>query len=173
MRKPVITLRDEFAYKRANVTNEPGCYKWWFCEECVGALLNQLPNIENDRLIRDGNGFVALYIGIAKDLDERAKWHICQRHTISNVREGTLSTLRQTISALRRIDMTQSEKDVDEFMDNNCEWEWVPAPHRIIAEAWELQELAISYYPLNIQENYVVDEATKARLKELRRLHKK
>lgn len=172
MRDSVINLRTNNFVK---VNREPGCYKWWFREECVGTLLNQLPNIDSDRLIHDSKGFVALYIGIATELRDRARWHILPNphHARRGVFNTAVSTLRVSLSALLELDVTQSEQIINDFMDNNCEWEWVPAPHRIIAESWELQELAINYYPLNIDDNLVVDLQAIDRLKELRKLHKK
>lgn len=178
MRESVRNLRN---CNCSIVDKQPGCYKWWFREECVRGLLNPLdPHIDYNRLIHDGNGFVALYIGIVhnpgRTLYQRAKWHIIPIPHHANRRVGlcpTVSTLRISLSALLGLDVTLSEQIVNDFIDKYCEWEWTPTATGANAKLWECQELTKNYYPLNIQENYVVDEATKARLKELRKLHKK
>lgn len=170
MRDSVINLRTNNFVK---VNREPGCYKWWFREECVRDLLAPLnPHIDYNRLIHDGNGFVALYFGIAKDLNVRANWHICQKHSLSSVRSGFLSTLRQSLSALLGVDMTQSEQTLNDFMDEYCEWEWMVTASYADAKTIEQNELSTNYYPLNIQGNKVVDSKVIKALKALRKKHK-
>lgn len=171
MREAVKNLRK---CNCSTVGDQPGYYFWWFKETCVKKILAPLPNIDYGRLISDGNGFVKLYVGIAskEPLRKRALWHICQEHSASCVNHGTLSTLRQTLSALLGINMTQSEQMVNDFMDKYCEWEWHPTDTGAEAEAIEKEELFRNYFPLNIKDNKVVDPETINRLKELRKEHK-
>ncbi len=172
MRESVKNLR---ASKCRTVDNCPGYYIWWFREDCVKKLLAPLPGVDYSQLTSDRNGYVVLYVGIAVDepLVERAKWHICQRHTLSNVTKGFLSTLRQTISALLGVDMTLSERAVNDFMDDNCELEWIPTKSGEEAKAKETEELRTNYYPLNIRDNSVVGRDTLNALSELRDTYRK
>jgi hypothetical protein len=85
----------------------------------------------------------------------RAKWHILQKHSVSAVKYGTLSTLRQSLSALLDIDMSFSEEDINMFMDNNCYWEWEYTDNSKIEETNALRSND-KCYPLNIQENLTV-----------------
>lgn len=157
------------------VDQSPGYYIWWFHKSCVRDLLSPLPNVRYDKLIVDKDGFVALYVGIAskEPLVDRALWHICQNHTQSNVRTGYLSTLRQTISALLGIDMTQSEQKVNYFMDKYCELEWHPTDSGREAEAIEREELSSNYYPLNIRDNKVVSRDILSELGRLREYYRR
>ena len=100
----------------------------------------------------DGEEYWALYFGISNDMLGRAKWHILQKHSKSAVKYGTLSTLRQSLSALLDIDMSFSEEDVNMFMDNNCYWEWEYTDNAKEEEKNELHS-DDKCYPLNIQEN--------------------
>ena len=174
MRESVKNLRDS---KCSTVDNCPGYYFWWFREDCVKKLLAPLPGVDYSRLISDRNGYVALYVGIVekekRTLRQRALWHICDDHSASKVKAGTLSTLRQTISALLGIDMTKSKQAVNDFMDDNCEWEWFPTKSGEEAKAKEKEELSKHYYPLNIKANKVVNKDTKNALKKLRKDFKK
>ncbi len=174
MRESVKNLRD---CKCSTVDNCPGYYIWWFREDCVKDLLAPLRSVDYSRLISDGKGYVALYVGIVEKenstLRRRALWHICDDHSASKVKAGTLSTLRQTISALLGVDMTLSERAVNDFMDRNCEWEWFPTKSGEEAKAKEAEELRTNYYPLNIRDNRVVDPDTITASKKLRKEFRK
>ena len=50
----------------------------------------------------------------------RAKWHVTQKDSISAIKRGFISTLRQTISALLDEDMSKSTDSINQLMDNNC-----------------------------------------------------
>ena len=118
MRDSVKHLRNS---KCVKVNQCPGYYIWWFKEKSIKKLLSPLSNIDYNKLTSDGNGYVALYFGISSkpssSLYKRARWHIFDKHTPSKVSSGTLSTLRQTLSALFGLDMTKSQDAVNKFMD--------------------------------------------------------
>ena len=172
MRESVKNLRDS---KCSTVDNCPGYYFWWFREDCVKDLLAPLPGVNYSQLTSDRNGYVALYVGIAENepLVDRALWHIRQKHTPSNVNTKYLSTLRQTISALLGEDMTQSERAVNDFMDKNCELEWIPTESGEEAKAKEKEELSTHYYPLNIRDNKIVGKDIITASKKLRKEFRK
>ena len=172
----VKNIRAALGVKPCVIDKRPGCYRWWFKEEAAHQLLDQLPNIEWERIqkrVIDAEVYYALYFGIAKDMRQRLKWHICQHHTPSAVKSGTLSTLRKTLSALLGIDMTLSEAAVNKFIDENCMVEWEYTATKKEAEKIEKAELTKNYYPLNIQENPNLDKETKAALKDLRKKYRK
>ena len=156
------------------VDGKPGYYTWWFDEAGTNLLLKELPAIDKSK-IQEKDGYFALYFGIANNCHERINWHINQKHRVSAVKSGYLSTLRKTLSALLGKDMTQSEEAVNQFMDAHCQWTWEYTPSRKDAEDHENKELTHKpyLYPLNIQKNKNLDKAVIQRLKELRKKHKK
>ena len=169
--KSIKELRNDLSC----VEKKTGCYIWWFDENGKDILLKELPGVDKSRIQRKGN-YYALYYGIAKDCRQRINWHINQKHSISAVKSGYLSTLRQTLSALLGKDMTCSEKDVNNFMDTHCCWSWEYTPSREIAEDIESAELSAqskNCYPLNIQKNNTVSRDVIQKLSELRKIHRK
>ena len=116
-----------------------------------------------------------LYFGISKNLKDRAKWHISQKHTASAIKHGTISTLRHTLSALLDKDLSRSENDLNSFMDANCYFEWDYVNQFKNAEELEKNELSNeqSIYPLNIKDNKVLTKEVKSTLHKLRKDHKK
>lgn len=175
-------MLDQVSTLRAQITSivntNPGIYKWWFNIDDTNMLLKNLGFTNFSKLqsrVIDGETYYALYFGISKDLRMRAKWHICQKHSQSQIKHGTLSTLRQTISALLGSDMSKSMQKVNDLLDR-CYWEWdyvkIHEQAKII-ERQELKDQTQYAYPLNIQENKTVDKSTIHNLKLLRKQHKK
>ena len=121
----------------------------------------------------EGTEYWALYFGISSDMLARAKWHIAQEHRPSAVKHGTLSTLRNTLGALLGEDMSNSMKTVNDFMDNNCSWEWEYNDDPAEVEKAELSAESANCYPLNIKSNKTVRSEVRKELRGLRRKHKK
>lgn len=161
---------------------KPGLYKWWFPKYEFDLFLANLSSqiamnvskIENK--IIDGTLYYALYIGKAEkeNIRARMKWHIAQKHTKSAVRSGTLSTLRQTISSLLGLDMTNSEDEVNKCMDT-AYIEFCELPKDEISK----EEMSLIngefLLPLNIQGNKKAEEFAPGlvpQLKKLRKTHK-
>lgn len=174
----VCLLREQLSNRTSGI--EPlrgGVYCWWFKREAAQTLLAKLP-LTQEELAKiqareiEGESYLALYFGISKDMLARAKWHTLQKHSPSAVKHGTLSTLRQTISALLGKDMSQSEGIVNEFINRNCYWEWEYDESYKLRETDELSSTA-KCYPLNIQENKTVTKEVRERLSKLRKQHKK
>lgn len=169
---------------RSPVITTTGYYRWWFKASAAQMLLQQteLPEIDFDKLnkrIDESNNeiYYALYVGISKNMLDRIRWHVEQKHTNANAKNGTLSTLRQTLSALLGIDMTKSEQDINNFIDDNCIWEWEYSKDISCAQKWEKAELSNKnyWYPLNINENksLLADKRFIQKLKELRKKYRK
>jgi hypothetical protein len=170
----VRTLREQLHAKISGIEEKSGIYCWWFKEDAAKQLLQQLPlspselNRIQTRVI-EGIEYFALYFGISsKDLLSRFKWHISQNHTDSSVKYGTISTFRQTLSALLNKNQSVSEMCINDFMDENCylEWEYNDSPDVI-----EKKELSSNdkCYPLNIQDNKTVSKDVRCKLTSLRK----
>ena len=162
--------------KFLSVAKEPGVYRWWFPRDLAEKLLEPLAGVDTTQIskkeIVDGEEYWCLYFGIAKDLRQRIRWHACQKHSLSAVKHGFLSTLRQSISALLELDQTMSAAAVSDVLEQ-CYWDWCPTATKGDAEDIEKEQLTKVYFPINIQGNKKVGSAVIKRLKELRKKHKK
>lgn len=174
----VRTLREQLHAKISGIEKTSGIYCWWFKENAADQLLPQLRRLspsEKDKIqtrVIEGTEYLALYFGISsKDLFSRFKWHILQTHSNSSIKYGTISTLRQTLSALLNKNLSVSEKCINDFMDENCylEWEYNDSPDVI-----EKKELSSGQkcYPLNIQKNQTVSKDVRHELTSLRKKYK-
>ncbi len=167
-------IRASIKSKQCQIEGKPGIYRWWFELDMAKTLLGKIKFSDIGKLhSKDigGKSYVALYFGISKDMKARAKWHICQKHSKSQVNHGALSTLRQTLSALLGIDMTKSMQEVNELIDS-CYWEWDYVEDPKTCENTELKEQTDYAYPLNIQENRTVEKEVLSELKKLRKKFK-
>lgn len=159
----------EMDYLKAISGDMPGWYRWWAPEEALRLMLDS-PYLEDkffDFLsphLTKGKGLLAdyycLYVGVAikESIQSRLDWHVNQKHTIGNVRNGTLSTLRQTISSLLKANQF-AQDETNDFIDMlKIEFQASPFPlksdeakHNI--ESVENMELKKTIYPLNIKDN--------------------
>lgn len=174
-RVAVRQLRGQITDGSCSISEEPGVYRWWFPKDLAFKLLTTLKGVDNGAIMKeqiDGNECWCLYFGISKDLRQRIKWHVAQRHSASAVRSGFLSTLRKTISALLQQDETASEQAVNDVLDQ-CYWDWCATPSHDDAKRIETKTLATGYFPLNVQENKGVDASIVRQLKQLRKAYKK
>lgn len=147
-----ITIRSNWNL----VPNNPIVYVWWF-DQIPQILSTHIPGVRNlvQKTTVCGKTYYALYVGIAKHGRDRMKWHIYPSvaHTINNVNNGRISTLRQTISALLNINQTASQQAVNDYMDQHCLVEWIIMPSKKEAELYETQQLCQNTFPLNISKN--------------------
>lgn len=169
----VSVLREKLFGKTSRIAKKSGIYRWWFEKEAAARLIRQLElscsEISRIRKMDiEGREYWALYFGISKDVLNRAKWHILQKHTVSAVKHGTLSTLRQTLSSLLEYKMSEAESAVNEFIDENCYWEWEYNDNLKVIEREELSKEDVCY-PLNIMENKTVCKDVVGTLKKLRK----
>ena len=173
----VSELRKRLKNRTNSIKKDGGVYCWWFKREVAQTLLKELP-LTQDELSKiqrreiEGEEYWALYFGISRDMLGRAKWHITKKHKPTAVKYGTVSTLRNTLGALCGIDMSKSEKVVNDLMDENCYWEWEYDKEYKARETNELSSTD-KCYPLNIQENKTVSKEVLKTLSRLRSLHKK
>ena len=159
-----------------NIPSESGYYTWWFDRDGTNIILNALNNSKLHRFQKrkiNGKNYYALYFGIGANLRQRFKWHVLQRHSVSAVKSGYLSTLRQSLSAILGKDMTTGGSCVNCFMDDHCWWEFTTTKDKNSAEKEEKEELSTNYYILNIKDNNVVGKNTINLLKDLRKRFKK
>lgn len=171
--KSVSHIRSKISNKSFNVSNTPGWYIWWFDEngmkEILQPVINELDTTKIARKKIDGKDYYALYFGISKDLKGRIKWHIAQKHTDSQVKNGTISTLRHTIGSLLGLPMRKSEKAVNDFMDAHCVLEYYNCDTLEEAKAKETDALTKGYYPLNIQGNKAVPKDVLSQIRSSRK----
>ena len=173
----VSELRKRLENRTNSIKKDGGVYCWWFKREVAQTLLKELP-LTQDELSKiqrreiEGEEYWALYFGISRDMLGRAKWHITKKHKPTAVKYGTVSTLRNTLGALCGIDMSKSEKVVNDLMDENCYWEWEYDKEYKVRETNELSSKD-KCYPLNIQENKTISKEVLITLSRLRSLHKK
>ena len=173
----VSELRKKLENRTSGIEKEGGVYCWWFKREIAQTLLKELPLTQDEfskiqRREIESEEYWALYFGISRDMLGRAKWHITKKHKPTAVKYGTVSTLRNTLGALCGIDMSKSEKVVNDLMDENCYWEWEYDKEYKVRETNELSSKD-KCYPLNIQENKTISKEVLITLSRLRSLHKK
>lgn len=166
-----------------NGTQQPGTYRWWFHARSFKdlGLTHINPSAIRNEII-EGEKYYALYFGITikETIRKRLNWHINQTHSYSNIKSGTISTLRHTLCALLLKSLpqkaiTDSERIINEFIDANCIVEWTPYPPGTESEIRndEKKELSLSYwYPLNIQDNKKSDLVKLDYYNKLKRLRK-
>ena len=136
-------------------------------------------------LFRSGDvKYTALYVGIAagkkKGILGRFKWHVDQKHTVSNVTKGYLSTLRRTLSALLNFKLLKngievnlnSQEKLNAFIDENCvlEWNYYPRKTKKDLETLEDEIINSGYYPLNIQSNKQITKDLRKKLSDMRKI---
>ena len=173
----VSELRKRLENRTSGIEKEGGVYCWWFKREIAQTLLKELPLTQDEfskiqRREIESEEYWALYFGISRDMLGRAKWHITKKHKPTAVKYGTVSTLRNTLGALCGIDISKSEKVVNDLMDENCYWEWEYNKEYKVRETNELSSKD-KCYPLNIQENKTISKEVLITLSRLRSLHKK
>ena len=176
----VKSLRDKT--NLSNVEKSPGYYKWWARKTEFIRILSAL-NLSYDEVIRDieeckidGEIYYCIYIGVAikESIAARLNWHINQKNTLSQVRNGTLSTLRRSIAAVicgNMLDTSGTNNFLDLLMVEtfplNLQIKSQEAKEKIQAIERKLLE-GKNLYVLNIQEN----KHASAPVKELKAIRK-
>ena len=97
-----------------------GYYKWYATVDDLKLLLYKL-GITFESVPAEQwdveNGLYCIYLGIAPtSLRKRLNWHVNDKHTLSTVRSGGLSTLRQSLSAVLFSDES-NEEGTNDFID--------------------------------------------------------
>ena len=114
--KKACELRDKSELNNID-KRRPGYYKWWADREHLETILNKL-NLTFNEVCSDieeanfeGRKWYCVYIGIAvkESVKARLNWHINQKHTYNQVKNGMLSTLRKTIASIVGVNMLDKE----------------------------------------------------------------
>jgi hypothetical protein len=126
-----------------SIPNEGGVY-FWYVDELGGKKLN-IP-LEGCTF---KDGYYLIYIGLSKDIRMRLKWHTTDKHRPSGIKSGTLSVLRQKLSALL-YDNWHSKEQVDTFMDEHMKVEYIIDPEY---KQSEIQLIHSHVLPLNVRDN--------------------
>jgi len=155
-----------------------------FPEERAKSLLSALAGVDYESIEKEeinGKQYWCLYFGSSSDLVQRFYWHTTQGHSTTAIKNSALSTLRQTICALLKINQSDAtaKQKVDDILDE-CYWEWYATSSIEDPEIIEKEELEKGYYPLNIRDNEGVRNKHKnvkpsipTQLTDLRREYKK
>lgn len=160
------------------ISSKPGYYKWWISKNFFDFLLDAL-NVSFEDIknaLEERDGLFCVYVGIAakESVRQRLNWHINDPHTVSRVNNGTLSTLRQTISSL--VSHNQYDKtSTDQFIDRMyVEWFYIDSQigsEETKKDLHDIETKLMAEYLriLNIQDNHhPLSDSIKRRLKTLR-----
>ena len=163
--------------------DKPGYYKWWAKREQLNLLLKEL-NVSFDSIekyLDIDNDLFCIYVGIAvrESIRARLNWHVNDKHKASQVKNGTLSTFRQSISSIvahNQYDKESTNKFIDLLKIEYFELDF-PIKSEIAKEKLhkiERELLSKNLYILNIQENkFEQAKPIKTTLKRLRKESKK
>lgn len=161
------------------ISSKPGYYKWWVSKAELDIILKvlEISFSEVEKALETKSGLFCVYIGIAARESVRARlnWHINDSHTVSRVKNGTLSTLRQSISSI--VSHNQYDKiSTDLFIDKMfVEYFYVDSPIKSDITKTALHEIETKLMAeylriLNIQNNhYPFCDSIKSKLKQLRK----
>ena len=160
----------------ALIPDQRGLYKWWCKHEVLEAIATELQCDITKCSIEKNNecDLFCVYVGVAvkETLKERIKWHM-GNHTDSSVKHKTLSTLKQSLSAIHNQDMSPSlANELDKYMD-----QFYVSVNTDISEAQDIYaeekrllfEKGQPLYILNIQGNNH-EQSPKQKLKDLRKV---
>ena len=159
--------------------DKPGCYKWWAKKKEFNELLNglgtNLKSVIDYIEVRDS--LYCIYVGTAikESLQKRLDWHVNDKHTDGAVRNGVVSTLRQSIASI--ICHNQYDKDGTNCFIDKLYVEWFPKNYKIKSEdakskisIIEKKSINECLRILNIKDNNRPEgQGIKKRLKELRK----
>jgi len=147
----------EIRSKNLKITNKPIVYYWWFSKKIISTLLYPLDNHYDKNRIKykkiNNQNYGLLYIGRAKDGNDRlVKYHIFDSSNFHNkgIENGRLSSLRQTLCGLLKIEMSKGKDIINEYIDNHCFVEWDILTSNELVEN-EKKLIKANYLPLNHQ----------------------
>jgi len=137
-----------------NLPSQSGIYWWYFPPECVHSFrVTEYCDEQSLNLRMAADGKFCLYVGVAKSLKERMKWHAEQPLKQSALRSGFLSTFRKTLLVLNQIDYATGFDPINQFMDG-LDVAWLTTGNIDEAKESEAVELTGDFhFPLNIQGN--------------------
>ena len=108
--------------------DKPGYYKWWAKKKELNELLKGLGTsftfVAKD--IEKNDSLYCIYVGTAirESLQKRLDWHVNDKHADRAVRNGIVSTLRQSIASI--ICHNQYDKNGTNSFIDKLYVEWFP-----------------------------------------------
>lgn len=175
-------LAKTIRYNFKLVPTTSGVYKWWCDLATLNTILDKIDPYGNinipadiEKCTYENKTLYCFYVGIAKNLRARIKWHI-KSHTAKQVETGRISTLRNSLAS---IFFGTTNISINTDLNNLIDTLYIsfvenPDPHEI--EKVILSGTASAYnsnnyvYILNIQENnHCKAKDLKKELKELRK----
>lgn len=126
------------------IPTEPGVYFWYVTKSGAHKL-----GLDVQDCTQENNLFL-VYVGLAQNLNQRIDWHLNDSHSISSIKSGFVSTLRQSLSALLVGEMVTSKEVVDHFMRTEMKFRYEICPN-----PKEREDVLISSHslPLNLKGN--------------------
>ena len=164
---PIIEARKLRSHDLDTVPGDkPGWYRWCATPEATRQLLGTYFDELRPHLLQgeEGSprqGLYCVYVGIAvkESIRARLNWHVNQRHTVSCVKHGTLSTLRQSVSSL--VGKDQGDERATNTLIDQLTVEYFPVDFPIRSEEAkqhieekEREKIKNHVIPLNIQNNH-------------------
>ena len=149
---------------------QPGIYRWYAPLKTLEKLSCSFPGFDkiksriSQTLQHGGETYYLVYVGTAcrknsGGVRKRLGWHVSDKHTESSVRNGALSTLRQSISSLVAKNQ-RAESATNAVIDTmlikyECFDLPLGAPATLKTIEDEEQELITKFFPiLNIRDNH-------------------
>ena len=168
-----------------NIPSNKGIYFFYLKKEGLKELskfceieFSQNINDEINLIEIDNIQYQLIYIGTAgtgknktSNLIERLSWHLCQKHGVSEITNGILSTLRLGLSSLLCNDLMlpNTQLIVNEFLENYCYFTFEVIADENLIETKE-KELIEKYKPiLNLKNNPSPNLNYKKRRSEVRK----
>ena len=126
--KNLKTIEPVYLIRNEKKDSEAGVYRRWFKKESTENLLSSIKHLidwdNTSQKIINWEDYRALYFGMTKNVKNRFKWHISQKHNLNSIKRGYISTLRRNLSALLDKPLSVSEEEINKFIDDNCVLEW-------------------------------------------------
>lgn len=145
-----ITSVSEIRNNLYEIPNQGGVYKQYVDKKGLEYLDGVCPTTQD--ISSDGEEVYLLYVGLAKDLNDRFKWHLGITNTShKSILGGWLSTLRVSYMANHKEILCLSEQSkLDEFMDNHVYIQYMVTHDFVVVEEQLIKENDL---PLNIKGN--------------------
>lgn len=154
-----------------DIPKEGGVYKQYVDRQGLEYLDGVYPTTKETA--SDGTEVYLLYIGLAKDLFDRFKWHLGMTNTShKSILGGWLSTMRVSYMANHKDILCLSEQDkLNEFMDKHIYIQYLVTKDFRRVEQQLIKENDL---PLNIKDNsHTFVQTNKSRRSAIRQKYKK
>lgn len=161
-----ITSAKEVRKNFKDIPSTCGVYKHFIDKEGLELLMGVEPTQEETT--KDGETVYLVYIGLAKDIQYRFKWHLGEVNVShSCIAHGTLSILRLTyMSNHKNIDCLSQQDQLNTFIDSHVYLCYLETPNYVLLEDELIKNNDL---PLNIKGNkHPFIQLNKQRRKEIK-----